>query len=136
MRRGEAGGVTAELVILTPLLLMTMLLMVYLGRVATSRGDTDGAAHAGARAASLARSATEATNLGRNEATAFLGGRGVTCRRLGVGVDTSAFRPGGWVAVDVRCDVDLSDLAGLHVPGSQTLAARFVSPIDAFRESR
>ncbi len=124
---------TAELVILTPLLLVTVLLMVYLGRVATSRGDTDGAAHAGARAASLARTADQARQLGQNEASAFLGQRGVTCRRLGVTVDTSAFRPGGWVGVDVRCDVDLSDLAGLQVPGSQTLAAHFVSPVDTFR---
>jgi hypothetical protein len=37
------------------------------------------------------------------------------------------------VATTVSCTVDLADLAELRVPGTRTLTATFVEPIDTFR---
>jgi len=65
-----------------------------------------------------------------------LGQHGVTCRQLAVDVDRSAFHPGGWVAVSVRCTADLGDLVITGVPGSTTLSSRFVSPIDTYEAGR
>jgi Flp pilus assembly protein TadG len=55
LRRDETGGVTAELVLLTPLLILLLLLVVAFGRLAGARIEVDGAAAQAARAASIAR---------------------------------------------------------------------------------
>ena len=55
LRRDESGSVTAELVLLTPLLILLLLFVVALGRLAGARLEVDGAAAQAARAASIAR---------------------------------------------------------------------------------
>ena len=132
-RRDDAGGAAVELTLATPLLLLFMLLVVALGRLATARADVDGAARDAARAASIAREATQAEQAARNAAAATLAERGVNCRGLDVAVDTTAFRPGGLVAADVTCLVDLTDLSLLRLPGTKAVHARFVAPVDTFR---
>lgn len=132
-RRGEAGSATAELVILTPLLILLLLLVVALGRMAGARGDVDGAAAQAARAASIARDPTSATAAATQTAQAALAGQHVTCSHLGVAVDTTDFTPGGNVAVTVTCAVDLSTLTGLHLPATETVSDRFVEPLDRYR---
>jgi len=133
---GEAGGATIELVLCTPLLLGLLMLAVLAGRVAQTRAEVDGAARDAARAASIARDPAAASRAAHQAAAATLGQRGVTCRALTVTTDTGAFRAGGVVAVTITCTIDLADLSLLHVPGSRTVTARFVEPLDAFRETR
>jgi len=133
---GEAGGATIELVLCTPLLLGLLMLAVLAGRVAEARAEVDGAARDAARAASIARDPASASRAAHQAAAATLGQRGVTCRTLTVATDTGAFRAGGVVAVRVTCTIDLADLSLLHVPGSRTVTARFVEPLDTFRETR
>lgn len=128
--RSEAGSAAVELTLLAPLLVLFLLLVVALGRMATARADVDGAAHDAARAASVARDPARAEQSSRQAAAATLADRGVTCRRLDVVVDISAFRPGGWVAADVTCSVDLADLSLLRLPGTKAVHARFVEPVD------
>lgn len=132
-RGREAGSVAVELTLLTPLLLLFLLLVVALGRMATARADVDGAARDAARVASIAREPATAARSSRDAAAATLADRGVTCRSLDVVVDTSAFRPGGWVAAEVTCQVDLADLALLRLPGTKAVHARFVAPVDTLR---
>jgi Flp pilus assembly protein TadG len=129
----EEGSATAELVILTPLLILFLLLVVAFGRLAGARGDVDGAAAQAARAASIARDPTSATAAATQTAEAALSSEHVTCAHLAVAVDTTQFTPGGNVAVTVTCAVTLSDLTGLHLPASETIAERFVEPIDRYR---
>lgn len=131
--RSEAGSAAVELTLLTPLLLMFLLLVVALGRMATARADVDGAARDAARAASIARDPVSAQQSSKEAAATTLAERGVTCRSLEVTVDTSAFLPGGWVAANVTCSVDLADLALLRLPGAKAVHARFVAPIDTLR---
>ena len=129
----ERGAAAVELVLVTPVLIVLMLFAVAGGRLASSRAEVDAAARDSARAASLARSAVMAERDGRAAAETTLANRGVSCRTLTVMVDTSDFRPGGTVAATVNCDVDLADLTGLGLPGSRSVASRFVEPVDTFR---
>ncbi len=131
--RDEDGSATAELVILTPLLILLLLFVVALGRLAGARINVDGAAAQAARAASIARSPASAAAMAEQIATSALGSEHVTCGHLSVSVDTTHFVPGGSVAVTVSCAVALSDLTGLHLPGTETVSNRFVSPIDTYR---
>jgi hypothetical protein len=113
-RRKDSGSAAAELVLITPLLIVILLFIVAAGRLVDARQQVDSAAMQAARAASLAS-------------------EHITCNPLAVSPDTTAFRPGGQVTVQVTCTVSLAGLALLHVPGSQTLTAQFTSPIDVYR---
>jgi Flp pilus assembly protein TadG len=135
LRRDETGSVTAELVLLTPLLILLLLFVVALGRLSGARLDVDGAAAQAARAASIARDPTTATAMAQQTATAALGSDHVTCAQLTVNTDTSQFAPGGSVAVTVTCSVSLSDLTGLRLPASEQISDRFVAVIDQYRSA-
>jgi Flp pilus assembly protein TadG len=135
LRGDETGSVTAELVLLTPLLILLLLFVVGLGRLSGARLDVDGAAAQAARAASIARDPTTATAMAQQTATAALGSDHVTCAQLIVNTDTSQFIPGGSVAVTVTCSVSLSDLTGLRLPASEQISDRFVAVIDQYRSA-
>lgn len=134
MRR-ETGSAAVELVLLTPVLIVLMLFVVFVGRFASARADVDAAARDGARAASLARSPATAARDGREAVEATLAGEGVTCRTLSVAIHTGSFRPGGSVGATVSCAVDVSDLTSLGLPGTRTVSATFSEPVDLFRET-
>ena len=131
--RNESGSVTAELVLVTALLLLLLLFVVALGRLASARLDVDGAASEAARAASIARDPATATAMAQQTATAALSSDGVTCSSLHVVTDTASFSPGGEVAVTVTCTVGLADLAGLRLPSSTSLSSRSVAVVDTYR---
>jgi Flp pilus assembly protein TadG len=129
----DRGSAAVELVLATPVLVALMLLAIAGGRLASTRAEVDAAARDGARAASIARSPAAAEHDGQAAAEATLADRGLSCSNLTVTIDTTAFRPDGIVAATVGCDVDLSDLTGLGLPGARTLSARFAQPVDAYR---
>jgi Flp pilus assembly protein TadG len=133
LHRDERGSVTAELVLLTPLLILLLLFVVALGRLSGARLDVDGAAAQAARAASIARDPGTATAMAQQTATAALGSDHVTCAQLTVSTDTTQFAPGGSVAVTVTCHVALSDLTGLRLPASESVSSRATSVIDTYR---
>ena len=133
--RDESGSVTAELVLLTPLLILLLLFVVGLGRLSGARIEVDGAAAQAARAASIARTPATATLAAKQTATSALGSDHITCARLSVNTDTAQFTPGGSVAVTVTCTVSLSELTGLRVPASESVTNRSVAVIDQYRSS-
>ena len=135
LKREETGSVVAELVLLTPLLILVLLFVVALGRLAGARIDVDGAAAQAARAASIARDPATATAMAQQTATAALGSDNVTCAQLSVSTDTAQFQPGGLVAVTVTCTVSLSDLTGLRLPASESISSRFVEVVDTYRSA-
>ena len=129
----EAGSVTAELVLLTPLLVLLVLFVVVLGRLAGARLEVDGAAAQAARAASIARDPATATFLAHQTAVAALGADHVTCAEVSVATNTAQFVPGGSVTVTVTCAVALSDLTGLRLPLTESITSQASSVIDRFR---
>lgn len=133
LRRDERGSATAEMALLTPLLIIMLLFIVVCGRLADGKLRLEDAAHQAARAASLARTVTAAHDDAQATAQAALADAGITCQSLAVAVDTAGLRPGSTVTVDLKCTVGLSDLALLGVPGNTTLSASFASPVDTYR---
>jgi Flp pilus assembly protein TadG len=126
----ERGSVSAELALLTPLLLLFLLLMVGLGQLVSARLDVESAAAAAARAASQSADPGSATAAAEQSATSSIGSG--ACAHLAVSVDTTHFVPGGSVTVTIRCSVPLADVAGLHLPGSETLTSSFAEPLDRY----
>jgi Flp pilus assembly protein TadG len=131
----DRGSATAELVLITPALVILLLFVVALGRFAEARADVDAAARDAARAASLARSPAQAHTAAATAAAATLDEGGVTCRSLDVEVDLAQFRPGGTVAAEVTCAVDLAAVSLLHLPATRDFSSQFVAAVDVYRES-
>ena len=129
----ETGAATTELALITPALIAFLLLVALGGRLVLAGGDVEGASRDAARAASIERDDGAAEPAAAAAAAATLAGRGVTCRRLDVSADTSDFRAGGSVTVDVSCEVSLTSLSLLRVPGSRTEKASATETIDVFR---
>ena len=120
--RSQNGSTVVEIVMFTPALLLFLLLVVGMGRLASTRADVDGAARDAARAASIRRDQGSALAAAQNAASATLSDRGVQCQNLNVRLDPATnFTPGGSVAVDVDCDVSLAETVLTGLPGSKTL---------------
>ena len=128
----EGGAMTVELVLLTPLLFALLAFLVGLGRATDARGRLTGAVRDAARAASLAPTRQAANDAARRTALADLTGAGLECRRPQVRTDTRAFRPGGQVAVTIRCTLDLGALVLSGLPGHSTLTADATVPLDTY----
>ena len=135
MRRDERCVATLELVLLVPVLVAFVLFAVGMGRLGQARGDIDAVARDAARAGSIARSPDEAAAAAQATASDVLASRDLTCAGLAVDVDTTVFRAGGWVRVDVSCTIPLSTLAGVWAPGDKTMQARALALVDTFRRA-
>lgn len=134
-RRRSRGSTTLELVVLTPVVLALIDLAVLGGRLTDSQSQVDGAAASASRAASMDRTPGPAVADATSTALSTLSQQHVTCMTPLVQVDTSAFHPGGWVAVTVTCDASLNDLGWLPVPATRALSSRSVSAIDVYEAS-
>jgi Flp pilus assembly protein TadG len=130
---GDAGSAALELALITPVLLALLLLVVALGRLGAARQDVDAVAAQAARAASIALSPAEARSAAQQAASAALAAGSLTCQALEVDVDTTSFRPGGQVAVDVACTVALGRVSDIGLPGARVLRARAVEVVDTYR---
>jgi len=137
-RVGERGSVSVELALLVPALLLLLSFAVVAGRTQIAEGAIQEAARAAAREASLARDATIAVTLAATQAERTLDAQDVRCERTTVDVDTAGFQaplgqPGD-VTVSITCVVGMADLLAPGLPGSVTVEASFISPVDAYRE--
>ena len=130
------GSVTAELVVLAPVLFLFALVAVGLGRYQGARQEVVDAAHAGAEAASLAATSAGAGPAAQGSALAALQAQTHMCPNPLVTTDVSGFRSGGAVRVTVACRVGLSDLFVPGLPGNSTVTATETAPIDPYRVVR
>lgn len=135
LRRADRGSVTAELALLTPLLVLLALAAVGLGRTESARIQVDSAARQGARAASLAPDRATAADRARRTVAQALAANTLTCTAGPVTVDLRTYQPGGLLTVTVSCAVDLRDVGMPGLPGTITLVASATSPIDRYREA-
>lgn len=136
--RSEQGSLSLEAAVLGPGMLLIIGLLIVAGRVAMAHGGVEQAAAAAARAASLARTPGEAHDTAASAALATLEQQGLQCASLHVHVDTAGFSvPVGQpatVSATVTCPVLLSDVAMPGLPGSKTVEADAISPLDRYRE--
>ncbi|WP_240619302.1 TadE/TadG family type IV pilus assembly protein [Blastococcus sp. TF02-8] len=129
---------SVELALLAPALLLLLAFAVVAGRTQIAEGAVQEAARAAAREASLARDAATAATLAGAQAERTLTAQDLRCEDTTVDVDTAGFQaplgqPGD-VSVSITCVVGMADLLAPGLPGSVTVEALFISPIDAYRE--
>ncbi len=133
----ERGAAALELVLLVPALMIMVGLVVAGGRVWFARAAVDDAAASAARAASLARTPTQAVHDAEVVARADLKAADLHCRTAGIEVDTAAFAlPAGHpgtVTAQVTCQVGLADIFLPGLPGSMRLDAVGSSALDTYR---
>jgi len=137
-RRCERGSISVELVVLAPGLALLLLLIAAGARVVEVQGHIDGAARDAARAASAARSYTEAVQAARQAAQADLGTTSLCApRTVGVrvagypAVPLGAATPGA-VTVTVTCAVNMSPFTALGFGLSKRFTGKAVAPLDPF----
>jgi Flp pilus assembly protein TadG len=132
-RRGERGSASAQLVLLTPLLVLFILFFVGLGRETYARALVNDAAAQAARAATLNYlTPTAATAAANQNSTAALAQSGLSCAHETLNVNTSNDHPGGSISVTLNCQTNLADVVAAGFPGSVTLTDTATAPIDPY----
>lgn len=135
--RRDRGSAAVEAAVGIPAFLLFLALIVFAGRVAIAHQGVLAAANEAARAASIARTHTEAAVTARSAALAGLANQHLPCTRTSVTVDTTGFAaPVGTpatVTATVSCEVNLADL-NLPAPGTRTVTAAVTSALDTYRE--
>jgi Flp pilus assembly protein TadG len=135
VRRDERGVMAIEVVILTPALVAAIMVIAAGARFVDARGQTNSAAYAAARAASLTTNQEAAVQAGMKAAETSMSERGHACASITVTVDAGDFNPGGNVRATVTCVADLSDLVGFGpLPGSKTFTYTATVPLEQHRD--
>jgi len=134
----ERGSASIEAVVAGPAVVLLILLVIFGGRVALAHQTVQTIAADTARAASLARSKTEARQAGD---TAMQAGfdQQLPCAAHTLELDLGGFdKPAGTpasVSATVRCRLASADLGLPGLPELQ-LTSTMTSPIDTYRERR
>lgn len=133
----DRGSVTAETMVVIPVIVLLLLLAVAAGRVTVALATVEAAARDAAREASVARTPWAARQAAASSARASLRSGGARCAASSVQVDTSGFaRAVGTpaiVAATVTCRIRLSDLGFPGIAESVTKQAYSISPLDPNR---
>lgn len=137
-RFDDDGSATLEFVILAPALLLIVSVLVFCGRVAIAGQAVQQAADEAAREASISRDQGEANAHAAKAARSTLSQQGLDCVVMQVSVDTRGFSAplgrNSTVTAKVSCPVRIGDLSIPGMPGTRTVTATSVSPIDTWRE--
>jgi len=129
----ERGSASAELALLTPVLILFLLLYLGFGRISHAKQLVNDAAAQAARAATLNYlSPGRAQAIGEQTAAQALAAGGLSCASDTVTVDTGNDHPGGSITVHLRCHADLSQAIAAGLPGAVTITASATSPIDVY----
>jgi Flp pilus assembly protein TadG len=136
--RDERGSAAIEAAVAGPAVVLLILLVVFGGRVALAHQAIQGIAADTARAASLARTHTQArTDAGKVMQAGF--DQQLPCTSHTLDLDVSGFdKPPGTpasVTATITCHLASADL-GLPGLPDLTISATMTSPIDTWRERR
>lgn len=134
--RNDRGSISVEVAIVVPVALALLCLVALVGRTTTTRQILDGAARDASRAASMQRDAGSAQLAARTSVEATLTRSGLNCESTRVELDTTRFEPGGQVTAHVACDVNLSDLALIALPGTRRVTSTATSVLDIYRATQ
>ncbi len=135
--RPQRGSISVELAVLAPGLALLLLLVAAGARVVEVQGHIDGAARDAARAASIARSYTQAVAAAQQAARADLGTTSL-CTPHTIGVQVAGYpavplaaAPGA-VTVTVTCQVNMSPFKTLGFGVTKGFTGQAVAPLDPF----
>lgn len=132
--RGDQRGVNSiEAAIALPLLFLFLALVIAGGRIGLAKMTVTSSAQAGARAASLERTAAEAQVAAQEVVAAQL--NEVCTPRVTASTEGFAVPVGqpASVSTTVACTANLSDVALPGLPGTITLRGAGSSPLDTYR---
>jgi Flp pilus assembly protein TadG len=150
-RRSERASVSVEVAILAPVFVLLFGMAVVAGRQAVAENAVSAAAHDAARASSISRTAAQARAAGGTAVTQRLAEQGLSCEpAAAVTLSGTSAANGGtnwtlqqafarpigdqvFIVAEVSCTVSYKDLAGLGLPTTKAVKARFVSPLDRYR---
>jgi hypothetical protein len=129
----ERGSASAELVFVTPVLILMGLVAFVLGRLVLDAGQVVDAARSAAEAAAVWPTVPQAGEAALLTASYEIVGDGLVCKGATVSIDASHFVAGGSVQVRVACPLRLpKSVPGL--PASVTLTGSAAAPIEPYRE--
>ena len=136
-RRGdlERGSVSLQVVMFTPVLFFTVVMIVFAGRVAMAKQSFTQVAAAAARTASLARTDGQAQADATTAANAALASLDLHCDAppvVTVSGSVTATVPGATVQASVTCQLSAED-AWVPFAAARTMTATAASPVDAWR---
>lgn len=138
--RDERGSAAVEITLVAPVLVAFILVVIFGGRLALARQAVQSAAFDAARAASLARSQSEARTAAAKTANATLANQQLPCATTQLTADTTGFaKPVGTpasVTVRLVCDVGAGDLGLPGIAATVPVDAEATSPLDSFRERK
>ncbi|MGO9560597.1 MAG: TadE/TadG family type IV pilus assembly protein [Acidimicrobiales bacterium] len=129
----DRGSAAAELVLVTPLCLAFVGVFVVGSQLLLDRQQVDDAARSAVEAAVDGPTPEAATYAATVTGVANAIGNGLACSHFGVSTDTSAFRPGGEITVNVACSAKLPSLAMLALPASVQLSAKESAVLEPYR---
>jgi Flp pilus assembly protein TadG len=132
--RPDRGSASAELVLLTPLLVAVLGCAFFAGRLVLARQAVDEAAGTALQAAVIMPDASEARETAVSTALAALAPGHGLCTHESTATDTARFAAGGTVFVTVTCVVPFSSLAFTGLPGTVQLSATQGADIEPYRE--
>jgi len=130
--RGDRGEALTAALMFTAMLAFWFL-VVFAGRLSTSRNEVLAAARAGARAASQERDPGVAYDRAVSVARGMLSEGSSPCESADVTPDTSGWAPGGIVRVTVTCHVRRGDLGLIGLGGTMAVTESAVSVLDTYR---
>lgn len=138
--RDERGSAAVEITLVAPVLVLFILVVIFGGRLALARQAVESAAFDAARAASLARTQTDARTAAAKTAAATLTNQKLPCTSTQLDLDTTGFdKPVGTpatITVHLVCDVATGDLGLPGIASTVLVDAEATSPLDAYRERR
>ncbi|WP_435107150.1 TadE/TadG family type IV pilus assembly protein [Nocardiopsis synnemataformans] len=132
---GDRGSASAELALLTPILIAIALLVMLAHRIITSTMAVDTIAHAAARAATLERTPASASTAAEAAVAQAVRTHSLSCASYDLALDTSGLAPGATVTATFTCHADLSDLTGLGLPGTRSIEGVASSVVDTYRST-
>jgi len=125
----ELGSMAVEMVLLAPIFIMFGLLVVAAGQLVVVRSDIDAAA----------RDAVRAATYERDQGAALAAARAVASSATSADCEpatlSSGFVAGESIKVTLRCDVSLSGLGLIGMPGSLTISGSSSAPLDYYRRT-
>ena len=138
--RDERGSAAVEITMVAPVLALFILAIIFGGRLALARQAVQSATFDAARAASLARTQTEAHTAATKTAAATLANQKLPCATTQLDLDTTGFaKPVGTpatITVRLVCDVATGDLGLPGIAATVTVDAEATSPLDVYRERK
>jgi Flp pilus assembly protein TadG len=126
----DRGSAAAQLAVLLPVFVLFYGLVTYSGRSATAQASTEGAARWAARTISIARDPSSAVGDAEADAAATLEVGSRACQAMAFSAAVSDSE----VTVTISCEVDVSELMLLPIPGTRAIEATATEVRDRYRE--